>query len=163
MSNQQQPTTDASRAAAPKKEEILSWEDLIGYPTGIYNSYKEMIYDEYGEHSEQAVDLDKSFRNAVELNKPKKEEDEEDHEYEYCNYGTETEPLFGELSYMVAGGGKTNGNAYATIELKDKIYYYCEYGKNASRQAVGNKIVWDDEIYDKENPYESRNFDIVDE
>ena len=52
-----------------KKEEILSWEDLIGYPTGIYNSYKEMIYSEYGEHSEQALDLDKSFRNAVELNK----------------------------------------------------------------------------------------------
>ena len=58
---------------------IRSWEDVIedvvkcsnqiGFPTGIYNSYKEMIYTEYGEHSEQALDLDKSFREAVELNK----------------------------------------------------------------------------------------------
>ena len=52
-----------------KKEEILSWEDQIGYPKGVYDSFAEMIYGEYGEDSEQAVDLDKSFRNAVELNK----------------------------------------------------------------------------------------------
>lgn len=86
-----------------------------------------------------------------------------EHEYEYSNYGTEKEPRFGEVSYMVAGGGMMNGNAYATIELKKGIYYYCEYGKNASRQAVGNKIVWSDEIYDKKNPYECRSFDILDE
>ena len=89
--------------------------------------------------------------------------DQEEHEYEYQNYGTEKEPRFGELSYQVAGGGMMNGNAYATIELKDGIYFYCEYGKNASRQAVGNKIVWSDEIYDKKNPYECRSFDILDE
>jgi len=88
--------------------------------------------------------------------------EEEEHEYEYENCGTEKEPLFGEVSYMVAGGGMMNGNAYATIELKEGIYYYCEYGKNASRQAVGNKIVWSDEIYDKKNPYQCRSFDIID-
>ena len=87
----------------------------------------------------------------------------QEHVCEYCNYGTEDTPRFGEISYMVAGGGMMNGNAYATVELKDGIYYYCEYGQNASRQAVGNTIVWGDEIYDKENPYESRSFDITDE
>ena len=43
---------------------------------------------------------------------------------------------------MVSGGGMMNGNAYATIELKDGIYYYCEYGKNESRKSVGNTIMW---------------------
>jgi hypothetical protein len=91
-----------------------------------------------------------------------KQKEEEEHEYEYTNYGTEKEPRFGTLSYQVAGGGMMNGNAYATIELKNKIYYYCEYGQYASRQAVGNKIVWSDEIYDKKNPNECRAFDIID-
>ena len=51
-----------------------------------------------------------------------------------------------------------NGNAYATIELKDGIYWYCEYGKDANKKKVGTKIVWSDEIYDKKNPYECRSF-----
>ena len=89
-------------------------------------------------------------------------EEEEEHEYEYTNYGTQKEPRFGKVSYQVAGGGMMNGNAYATIEIKEGIYYYCEYGKNASRQAVGDKIVWSDEIYDKKNEWESRAFDIID-
>jgi len=88
------------------------------------------------------------------------EVDDEDYEWEYENCGTEPTPLFGEISYQVAGGGMMNGNAYATIELKDGIYYYCEYGKNPSRQSVGSKIIWSPEIYDKNNPYECRNFDI---
>jgi len=91
-----------------------------------------------------------------------KEEEEEEEEFEYCNYGTETEPRFGEISYMVAGGGMMNGNAYATIELKDGLYYYCEYGNYPKRQSVGNEIVWSDEFYDKQNPYCSRNFNILD-
>lgn len=86
-----------------------------------------------------------------------------EHEYEYCNCATEKEPRFGEVSYMVAGGGMMNGNAYATIELKDGLYYSCEYGKYPWRRCVGNKIVWSDEIYDKKEPYECRNFDILDE
>tara|TARA_B110001450_G_scaffold212869_1_gene205028 strand:- start:30 stop:542 length:513 start_codon:yes stop_codon:yes gene_type:complete len=49
-----------------EEEDRPTWEDLVGYSTGIYNSYKEMIYAEYGEHSEQALDLEKSFREAVE-------------------------------------------------------------------------------------------------
>ena len=88
------------------------------------------------------------------------EVDDEDYEWEYHNYGTEPTPLFGEISYRVAGGGMMNGNAYATIELKDGIYYYCEYGKNPSRREVGSKIIWSPEIYDKKNPYECRSFDI---
>ena len=82
-------------------------------------------------------------------------------EYEYCNAGEIYEPIFGEKSYMVAGGGLMNGNAYATIELKNGIYYYCEYGKYQSRQAVGGKIIWSDEIYHHTDPYASRNFNIV--
>ena len=89
-------------------------------------------------------------------------EEEEEEEFEYCNCGIEKEPIFGEMSYMVAGGGMMNGNAYATIELKDGLYYYCEYGNNPKRNCVGNKIVWSDEIYDKQNPYCSRNFNILD-
>ncbi len=92
------------------------------------------------------------------------EDDEEEHEYEYHNYGTESEPMFGEVSYQVAGGGLSNGNAYATVELKDGIYFYCEYGKHDSRVPVGNKIVWSDEYRRGEkDPYESRSFDILDE
>ena len=64
----------------PKKKKLIikkklnikkrpTWEEQIGFPTGIYNSYKEMVYAEYGEQSEQALDLEKSFREAVELNK----------------------------------------------------------------------------------------------
>jgi hypothetical protein len=93
-----------------------------------------------------------------------KEEEEEEHEYEYYNYGTEREPRFGEVSYQVAGGGLSNGNAYATVELKDGIYYYCEYGKYDYQASIGNKIVWSDEYRRGEkDPYESRSFDILDE
>ena len=87
-------------------------------------------------------------------------EEEEEHEWEYSNYGTEPNPLFGSVSYQVAGGGLGNGNAYATIELKDGFYWYCEYGKDAYKKKVGTKIVWSDEIYDKKNPYECRSFDV---
>ena len=41
-------------------------------------------------------------------------EDESEDEYEYQNYGTQPDG-----SYMVAGGGMMNGNAYATVEKKD--------------------------------------------
>ena len=93
---------------------------------------------------------------------PESDTEEEEQEYEYHNYATQKTPAFGEISYQVAGGGLQNGNAYATIELKNKMYYYCEYGKNSSRSFVGDKIVWSDEIYDKQNPYECRNFNIID-
>ena len=88
------------------------------------------------------------------------EEEEEEEKWEYHNYETEKTPAFGEISYQVAGGGLQNGNAYATIELKKGMYYYCEYGKNPSRSFVGDTIVWSDEIYDKQNPYECRSFNV---
>ena len=88
--------------------------------------------------------------------------EEEEEEWEYSNYETEKEPRFGETSYMVSGGGMMNGNAYATIELKDGLYYYCEYGNYPTRKCVGNKIVWSDEIYDKKDPYCMRQFSIWD-
>lgn len=91
-----------------------------------------------------------------------KHTEDSDYEYDYCNYGTESNPRFGSVSFQVAGGGLMNGNAYATIELKDGFYWYCEYGKNANKKKVGTKIVWSDEIYDKKNPYECRSFDITD-
>ena len=90
------------------------------------------------------------------------EEEEEEEKWEYHNYGTEKTPAFGEISYQVAGGGLQNGNAYATIELKNGMYYYCEYGNNPKRRFEGDKIIWSDEIYDKQNPYECRNFNILD-
>lgn len=95
-------------------------------------------------------------------------EDPHDKEWEYCNYGTESKESRNEkaiVSYQVAGGGMMNGNAYATVENrgteKSPEYYYCEYGQYASRTRIGNKIIWSDEFYDKQNPYESRNFDVV--
>jgi hypothetical protein len=84
----------------------------------------------------------------------------EEREWEYHNYVTEKTPAFGEVSYRVACGGLHNGNAYATIELKKGKYYYCEYGKEPSRSFVGNRIEWNDAIYDKNHPYEWRLFDI---
>ena len=65
--------------------------------------------------------------------------DSED-EYEYENYGTQPDG-----SYMVAGSGMMNGNAYATVEKKDDKYYYCEYGRCASRQYIGDTITWSKE------------------
>tara|TARA_R110001632_G_C11110255_1_gene392297 strand:- start:15 stop:476 length:462 start_codon:yes stop_codon:yes gene_type:complete len=47
-----------------------TWEDLIGYPKGVYGSFKEMIYEEYGEDSEQANDLNRTFREARISNDP---------------------------------------------------------------------------------------------
>ena len=68
--------------------------------------------------------------------------DSED-EYEYQNYGTQPDG-----SYMVAGGGMMNGNAYATVEKKDGKYYYCEYGPSPYRKYIGNAIIWSDERRD---------------
>tara|TARA_R110002167_G_C12233072_1_gene610047 strand:- start:29 stop:322 length:294 start_codon:yes stop_codon:yes gene_type:complete len=87
--------------------------------------------------------------------------DTDEHEYEYTNYETEKESRFGVVSYQVAGGGMMNGNAYATVELKDECYYYCEYGQHPYSKLIGNRIEWSDEIYDKQNPYDSRAFDII--
>ena len=74
----------------------------------------------------------------------KREEDSEDEdEYEYENCGTQPDG-----SYMVAGGGMMNGNAYATVEKKDGKYYYCEYGPSPYRKYIGNAIIWSDERRD---------------
>ena len=63
----------------------------------------------------------------------------------------------------MAGGGLGNGNAYATVELKNGFYYYCEYGTHATRERIGNTIVWSDEVRrGASDPYESRSFDITD-
>lgn len=61
-------------------------------------------------------------------------------EYEYENCGTQPDG-----SYMVAGGGMMNGNAYATVEKKNGKYYYCEYGPSAYKKYIGNTIIWSDE------------------
>tara|TARA_R110001599_G_scaffold266376_1_gene467095 strand:+ start:834 stop:1304 length:471 start_codon:yes stop_codon:yes gene_type:complete len=53
---------------ANKMLDAKSWEDIVGYPKGVYGSYKEMIYGEYGEDSEQARDISKSFREASKAN-----------------------------------------------------------------------------------------------
>jgi len=53
-----------------REDEEPTWEDLIGYPRGIYDSFEEMIYGEYGEDSEQANDLNRTFREARIRNDP---------------------------------------------------------------------------------------------
>jgi len=53
-----------------EEDEEPTWEDLIGYPKGIYDSFAEMIYGEYGEDSEQAHDLNRTFREARIRNDP---------------------------------------------------------------------------------------------
>jgi len=42
-----------------------TWEILVGYPVGVYNSFEEMVDAEYGSQSEQAKNYDKTFREAV--------------------------------------------------------------------------------------------------
>ena len=50
----------------------------------------------------------------------------------------------------VAGGGLSNGNAYANIEIQykdaamDEIsrVFYVEYGRNPSRELIGYDIEW---------------------
>ncbi len=53
-----------------EEKKKASWEDLIGYPKGVYDSFAEMIYGEYGEDSEQANDLNRAFREARIRNDP---------------------------------------------------------------------------------------------
>jgi len=60
-------------------------------------------------------------------------EDEED-EYEFYNYGEKDGVI------QVAGGGMMNGNAFATVELIDGKYWYCEYGKNAFSEYRGLEL-----------------------
>tara|TARA_R110000823_G_C15724730_1_gene479057 strand:- start:63 stop:446 length:384 start_codon:yes stop_codon:yes gene_type:complete len=84
----------------------------------------------------------------------------ENHEYEYCNYGTQWK-RGDDVCYRVAGGGLSNGNAYAEVERINYIWYYCEYGKHPSRSVIGTKIVWSNEYYQGNPPYEYRNFDIL--
>ena len=69
----------------------------------------------------------------------------------YYNYGTQKDG-----SFMVAGGGLVNGNAYAQVEKIDDKYYYREYGKNAFRKYIGDKIEWigddgDFKVFEEEN------------
>ena len=72
------------------------------------------------------------------------EKEEEEEEFEYNNYNCDKT-----LDVIqVAGGGLGNGNAYATIEKQNDKYYYCEYGKNAYKKYVGNKIVYDKKDYE---------------
>ena len=63
---------------------------------------------------------------------------EEEEETEFCNYGEENGII------QVAGGGMMNGNAYATVELIGNKYWYCEYGKYASRECRGNKLEYNE-------------------
>lgn len=60
----------STKKVEPEKKEEPSWEDLIGYPKGVYDSFAEMIYGEYGEDSEQANDLNRAFREARIRNDP---------------------------------------------------------------------------------------------
>ena len=80
----------------------------------------------------------------------KEEEEEEEEEFEYCAYSLEK--MF-KVRICVAGGGLMNGNANAYIEGEwkteeefndgeDGEIYYCEYGKNPSREYVGSRIIW---------------------
>ena len=128
-----------------------------------HKTYRDAL-DEY------ELTCDKCHRIEYPEEYEEEEEEEEEEEWEYCNCGIEKEPRFGKISYMVAGGGLMNGNAYATVEFIPKgkskrysdQYYRCEYGNNPKREYIGDTIVWSDEIYDKENPYCSRNFNVID-
>ena len=72
-----------------------------------------------------------------------KEEESDEEEYEYYNYGTQEDG-----SFMVAGGGMMNGNAYATVEKRNDKYYYCEFGKCPFNIYIGDIIDWSEERRD---------------
>lgn len=110
---------------------------------------EEMKSIDWVKRNEKMIDftIDRSNETDTE---PESDTDTE-YEYQYTNYGIEPTPRFGTLSYQVAGGGLMNGNAYATVELKEGKYYYCEYGANPCRDLLGTTIKWCDEGY---------NFDI---
>ena len=83
--------------------------------------------------------LEKEEEEEEDDDDEEEEEEEEEEEFEYNNYNCDKT-----LDVIqVAGGGLGNGNAYATIEKQNDKYYYCEYGKNAYKKYVGNKIVYD--------------------
>ena len=89
----------------------------------------------------------------------KEEEEEEEFEYDNCDQDKTLDII------IVSGGGLMNGNAYATVEShnnnpNDELrYYYCEYGKNPSREYIGNKIVYST----KEKHGYEYNFNIIEE
>ena len=82
------------------------------------------------------------INNSIDDKIIKASDSESEDEYEYYNYGTQPDG-----SYLVAGGhgGMMNGNAFATIERKYDKYYYCEYGRCASRKYIGDTITWSEE------------------
>jgi len=47
-----------------------TWEFLVGFPAGVYNSFEEMVDAEYGtpDNGERKHDYNKLFREAVLLN-----------------------------------------------------------------------------------------------
>tara|TARA_Y100001970_G_C13568550_1_gene525044 strand:- start:204 stop:467 length:264 start_codon:yes stop_codon:yes gene_type:complete len=79
-------------------------------------------------------------------------QEEYEQEFEYCNYA-EDKTLD---KIMVAGGGMSNGNAYAMVERLNNRYYYCEYGRNPYKKYIGNKIIYDTDDYEF-------NFNVVEE
>tara|TARA_R110002012_G_scaffold226702_1_gene398867 strand:- start:213 stop:491 length:279 start_codon:yes stop_codon:yes gene_type:complete len=83
------------------------------------------------------------------------EMDSDSEDYEYFEYSNcNCDKTIDEIT--VAGGGMMNGNAYATVKKINNKYYYCEYGPNAYRKYIGNKIIYDEEDYEY-------NFNIIEE
>ena len=124
------------------------WDDLFESEQYTYNQVRDMI-DVKTKSLEEELANYKKFEYQI-----------ENHEYEYCNYGTQWR-RGDDVCYRVAGGGLSNGNAYAEVERVNYIWYYCEYGKHPSRSVIGTEIVWSNEIYRGDDPYECRNFDIL--
>ncbi len=128
--------------------------------------FQKQRWADWLEENEQLEEQIKQLKICVEsleeelANYKKFEYQIENHEYEYFNYGTQWR-RGDDVCYRVAGGGLSNGNAYAEVERVNDIWYYCEYGKHPSRSVIGTKIVWSNEYYQGNPPYEYRNFDIL--
>ena len=57
---------DGVMLAIEKEPYEPTWEDLVGYPKGIFGSFEEMINEEYGDDSDEVpYDYEKMFREAV--------------------------------------------------------------------------------------------------
>ena len=79
--------------------------------------------------------------------------EEQEKEYEFTDYGFKK---MYKIIIQVAGGGMSNGNAYACIECEwaseeecnngeDGEIFYCEYGNNPVRDYRGSQLKFNEE------------------
>ena len=125
----------------------------------IKSHFKNLTFYQKNKFKKKTKKINK-MENKIE-NKMENKIENEEYEFPCCNieHNYNYEKNLTKVEIMVAGGGMSNGNAYATVEghfkgtpddillrmvEDDTEWEYCEYGKNPCRVLLGNFIDFDD-------------------